>query len=317
MDKPAKKMRKRRSDPEETTSLAEFIQKYPKYTYRAREGKVQRLQGKSWRTMCKHNRDYIYCVTCGGHGICEHEKVRFNCIDCGAKDKRCEHGKYPQYCISCGGSSICIHGKIRYKCKDCGGKGICEHQKLKRACRECDGALFCMHGRVRYNCANCEGTRICNSCKSRIQTKDGFCITCHPDHIPGNAGASKSACRFLDGLSKELNCVIQHKHYDDVTKKLVGVEFRPPENVRKAVDGFIAPKTCIEYFGDFFHGHPLCKTPVTPTSFADTEARLIELTSLGYFVYFVWEYDYKRKKAFDSHESLLRTFNGKLEWEPK
>ena len=42
-------------------------------------------------------------------------------------------------CKECGGAGICEHSRQRYQCKDCGGAGICKHGKRRSKCRECGG----------------------------------------------------------------------------------------------------------------------------------------------------------------------------------
>ena len=80
------------------------------------------------------------CKECGGSGICEHGRRRYNCKECG-------------------GGGICEHGRQRYICKECGGKGICEHGRQRRRCKECGGGGICEHGRRRYVCKDCGGGR--------------------------------------------------------------------------------------------------------------------------------------------------------------
>ena len=42
-------------------------------------------------------------------------------------------------CKECGGAGICEHSRQRYQCKDCGGAGICKHGKRRSKCKDCGG----------------------------------------------------------------------------------------------------------------------------------------------------------------------------------
>ena len=76
---------------------------------------------------------------CGGKGLCEDGRQRYNCKECGGKGI-CEHGRVRSRCKECGGKDICEHGRRRNDCKECGGKGICEHGRQRRYCKECRAA---------------------------------------------------------------------------------------------------------------------------------------------------------------------------------
>ena len=77
--------------------------------------KMPRTKGP---TLCEHQRVRRRCKDCGGSGLCEHQRVRSKCKDCG-------------------GSSFCQHQRLRRQCKDCGGGGICEHQRQRGHCKDC------------------------------------------------------------------------------------------------------------------------------------------------------------------------------------
>lgn len=350
MDVVRKKRRVLSDTPPTANTLQEFQETFPKYEFRIQKEQIQRKFKYTWKSVCTHNRVKSECVLCGGSRICEHKKIKTECKSCKGSGvcehdmKRgycrictpilacihgrrknfckpcggntfCTHGKRKESCITCDGRQICPHKKLYYLCHECDGRALCEHQKIKSQCRDCGGSAFCEHGTVKYNCIPCGGCNVCPQCKDTLIVKDGLCTTCHPDYIPRVPGTSKMACRYMDELQRELDCPIQHKHYDKFTKKIVGTEFRPGDWFNKGVDGFIAPNTVIEFFGDYYHGHPLVTNHVSPNMFANTEAKMIKLASLGFEIKYVWEFDYTKRGEFGTHASLLRTFNGKLEWE--
>ena len=49
----------------------------------------------------------------------------------------CEHQRRRSRCKDCGGPAICEHQRQRSGCKDCGGSGICEHQRIRSKCKDC------------------------------------------------------------------------------------------------------------------------------------------------------------------------------------
>ena len=87
--------------------------------------------------LCEHNRHRGRCTDCGGSQICEHNRRRNQCIVCGGS-QICEHKRVRNTCTVCGGSSICEHKRIRNRCTDCGGSQICEHKRQRSQCRDCD-----------------------------------------------------------------------------------------------------------------------------------------------------------------------------------
>ena len=88
----------------------------------------------------------------GGNSICEHDRFKYQCKDCGngAHLKKCEaHGKKKGFCAICPdwGSLLCMAhgGKRRDRCKECkkagiGGSALCEHLKQKHQCPQCKQA---------------------------------------------------------------------------------------------------------------------------------------------------------------------------------
>jgi G:T-mismatch repair DNA endonuclease (very short patch repair protein) len=80
---------------------------------------------------------------------------------------------------------------------------------------------------------------------------------------------------------------------------------------------------CIEFLGDYFHGHPKQwvhdETAMGPfykthkEHFMDTERKLAKLASLGYHVLYVWEHDYAHMETSQSLQSICRVFKDTLE----
>ena len=85
-------------------------------------------------------------MTASGGGLCEHQRIRSRCKDCGGASI-CEHQRQRSRCKECGGASICEHQRERRLCKDCGGSGICEHQRERSTCKDCGGSSICEHQR--------------------------------------------------------------------------------------------------------------------------------------------------------------------------
>jgi len=73
---------------------------------------------------------------CKAPALCEHQRVRSRCKDCGGSGL-CEHQRERSKCKDCGGSGICEHQRQRSQCKDCGGSGLCEHQRRRSKCKDC------------------------------------------------------------------------------------------------------------------------------------------------------------------------------------
>ena len=51
--------------------------------------------------------------------------------------------------------SICQHNRRRSDCKDCGGTGICQHNRKRSSCKDCGGTGICQHNRQRSTCSPC------------------------------------------------------------------------------------------------------------------------------------------------------------------
>ena len=90
-----------------------------------------------------------------GNGLCEHNRQRSVCKDCGGKNI-CPHNRRKSVCKDCGGASICEHKRQRSKCKDCKGKSVCIHGRHKHICKECKGSSICEHNRERRRCKSCK-----------------------------------------------------------------------------------------------------------------------------------------------------------------
>jgi hypothetical protein len=88
---------------------------------------------------------------------CPHNKIKYNCRDCGG-GAFCEHNKRKHQCRDCGG--YCEHNKIKHQCREC-GIGICEHNKIKRNCKECgDEIHITIKNMVNYSRAKDKKTNI-------------------------------------------------------------------------------------------------------------------------------------------------------------
>jgi len=117
--------------------------------------------------ICEHNRQRSYCKDCGGSGICEHMRKRSLCKQCGGASI-CEHKRQRSRCKECGGSQICEHSRRRSLCKDCGGSQICVHQRQRSLCKDCGGSQICIHKRRKKQCKECAELKL-NSSKQLAQ----------------------------------------------------------------------------------------------------------------------------------------------------
>ena len=127
--------------------------------------------------ICEHNKLKRYCADCGSNSICEHGRRKDRCKECGGS-QICEHNKRRSTCKECDGGEICEHNRLRHSCKECGGSQICEHNKVKSACKECGGSQICEHNRERKSCKECKGSQICEHNKVR-----GICKECNGSQI--------------------------------------------------------------------------------------------------------------------------------------
>lgn len=292
-------------------------------------------------SVCKHGirRSDCKIQECkGGGSNCDHGFRKGQCKKCG--HLRCKHGLLHYRCNKegCNGTSLCKHGKIRNICPDkmCGGgTSLCIHDLPRSKCHDtkCGAGTYCKHDKERRCCLDPEcggGTRFCIKCKLSIKIDGDYCTRCHPNYIPTMSGASKIGCKFICELQTSLgpNIKIQHLHYDSISKSVTGSEFKPPEYTNKKVDGFyIDPqgqKIVIEFLGDIFHGHPSkwgedeqnkdLYGRLHKDNFYNTERKFIKVASFGYIIRYVWECDYRKLKALQSPQSILREFKGKLEY---
>lgn len=145
--------------------------------------------------ICEHNRERRRCKECGGSSVCEHGRERSQCRECGGS-QICKHGRQRSKCKKCGGVSICEHGRLKSYCKDCGGSQICEHGRQRSTCRECGGSQICEHDCIRQHCKKCGGSGIC---EHNIQKYS--CIRCGGEKFVAveSARASKRGLRkFLE-----------------------------------------------------------------------------------------------------------------------
>jgi hypothetical protein len=160
--------------------------------------------------VCEHNKRRTQCKECGGSQICKHDKRKSECKMCGGS-QICSHNKRKSRCIECGGASICAHGRQKLQCKECHGSQICEHEKQKSLCKECRGSQICEHNRQKSRCKECGGNSICEHNKRNSQCKE-----CHGSQIC-NHYKQKSRCKECGGsaLCKSEWCETQvGKKYD-------------------------------------------------------------------------------------------------------
>ena len=78
--------------------------------------------------------------------------------------KHCKKsGRRMVYCLCCGGIGLCVHGKQKYKCQECRGASLCVHLNQKSRCRKCKmanvpgcGSGICPHNREKWRCNDCK-----------------------------------------------------------------------------------------------------------------------------------------------------------------
>ena len=283
-------------------AMQDLIAKNPNKKYRITSAnKLQMLTGgKTWRNICNHGKQIEFC----------------NGTDCGATGTAlCKHGKQKHFCtdIECPGGAICKHGKQAHFCLEerCPGSAICKHGKQAHFCLEegCPGSALCVHEiqRARCNDEACNGgSQVCCACNTHAKQLDGYCLSCHPEYEVVK-GCSRVACRFMDDVEKAKNIKIQHRHFNADTLKFSGLEHRPIDWKKKAVDGYYVDingqKHAFEFLGDIYHGHRrLWENHPEATNhlgytyeslYYSTLEKLDKLKDLGYQVYFIWESDYK------------------------
>jgi hypothetical protein len=56
-------------------------------------------------------------------------------------------------CKDCGGAGICQHNRRRSECRDC-GESICQHNRIRRTCKDCGCASNCEHNRITTGAAS-------------------------------------------------------------------------------------------------------------------------------------------------------------------
>ena len=81
----------------------------------------------------KQKRDDSYQKTCD---------VCLDMRNVSAKKHQCVHHRKKCECKECGGGvSICEHNKLRNQCVECGGASICEHNIQRSFCKLCSDPL--------------------------------------------------------------------------------------------------------------------------------------------------------------------------------
>jgi len=322
-------------DPPEVTgalrlyTYEELEEKWPHHAFKSMpDGSVRRKSGGQWRKFCFHGKVQRYCPTCTPRSHCKHFVVFDNCTKCNPR-LTCQHGIRRRSCITCSPWSFCIHDILKQYCIPCEGSAMCEHKTYRHVCKPCGGKGYChVHDIVLADCKICKGTSIC-PCGEYYITDAGLCNHCNPDYIPGKVSASKVSCAYLDSLEQCLGISIQHVHMDKIARAWTGVEHRPTEWRKKPIDGFCVAsdgtKNAIEFHGDCIHGHPRLWGDTEQNRdrfgrlykdlFYKTEKYMQKLAAYGYHVSYVWECDANSAKGKENPVSVLREFNGTLEWE--
>ena len=142
----------------------------PRVDFYSKDKKCRKCQDLNRR--CSHGLYKRRCKECpdGGQYWCKCGNIKSNCKNNCSEDS---------------GNSICEHNKIRSTCKECGGSVFCkEHNRVKKDCIPCDGSGICIHKRRRQNCIPCRGTQVCPhlkqkwSCYICFPTSRKICQSC-------------------------------------------------------------------------------------------------------------------------------------------
>lgn len=260
-----------------------------------------------------------------------------------------------QYCYGCKGAEDLNLAET--KCIECGVNrarfGIEKTERCTQCRRPDDRNLYCSLCIVcdvtipsfaqpsDEKALRCFGCKIpgdvskapkCILCEKQQASKDGFCGTCHPNHIETEKGLSLGAFLFLSAVEKEMGVYIQF------TRHINGVWIRDEHSCesfryKSPVDGFIVDATgqtkgtVIEYEGDEWHGHPsrwaldrdakMFKGALHRDKYDATLAKLQRYRGSGYRVFYIWESEALKLKPLDSRVSSLREFVGVLEPTPE
>ena len=62
--------------------------------------------GESWGIFCKHGTQKSRCRICKGRGVCEHDRLHFQCLKCNTGSRICHHSTYRERCELCKAESI-------------------------------------------------------------------------------------------------------------------------------------------------------------------------------------------------------------------
>jgi len=157
------------------------------------------------------------------------------------------------------------------------------------------------------------------------KARDGYCIKHHPLFVPSRKQSSKISCEIIDKLALELDTPFQHVHYEEGLDNPIGVEYCHPNYPKKGIDGAFEYEdelVLFEFHGDYWHGHPSQHNKGTTErettlkeSFIETQRimrKVVECTKMRLF--YVWEFDYDRLEEDAPIWSIVREFNGILEW---
>lgn len=267
-----------------------------------------------------------WCVSCAKkHDI--YVDFTRKCEDC--KEKTPTYGTLNKdgignrrWCLNCAKTHD-DYIDFQAKCEDCKIKtphyGTVNEDKTsnRKWCLEC----------ARKHASYVDLHTKCVSCQEKRSSKDGYCTTCHPNHIPSMTGSSKQACEFIDELEKQLQVKIQHQHYDKLNGSIFGNE-KSIEGTKYRFDGFvmdgklsfaIKEKGCgVEFHGVEFHGYPNNEHKDEKNYFGKTYGELYEKTikreqdisALGYTLIRIFSNQYEdwKKRRMESMEMSLLSY---------
>lgn len=286
-----------------------------------------------WCATCAYTNHYDECVCmtakCADcklkqphYGILENgKKKRLWCVECAKKYHATE---YVAFLVMC---EQCTQSQASYGMKNA------NNSITAKWCAPCalnyhaDIALP-----LNRKCIYVEKDK---QCASFAASPSDFCKKHDPQHVGSVGRYSKMACACIDQLATELHTAIQHVHLTD--KEFSGSEHKIP-STNFSVDGFVSrsllenpelqniftsigikldiQKTwknglCIEFLGDYWHGHPLKYDPEATSgsrncTFRDlyqtSLSRIQKIASLEFGVLIIWESDFtqwiKKKDQF-------------------
>ena len=90
---------------------------------------------------CKHGKQKLLCRDCSGYKICEYNRIKWQCVVCGGRQKTNAHNQRKFICRGCCGSQICIHKRHKRPSVEFGGSQIPLNKWRKYECEECSPYL--------------------------------------------------------------------------------------------------------------------------------------------------------------------------------